>query len=477
MIQHLYIECTHTASSGLNTGIQRVVRKVIDQLGEHLPNGAAVSLVTIADGEFYHLEQFVDLRAVVEEEVVDDEIEDVAEIISEEIPEDIDGDALNSPVQPGLKRRFLDSLRAVREAILAKISWGPLHQFLSASRYEFGLSGIIYTLTLRIFLGPKPLETAVLEVPEETKPGPRPLEFAPGDVILLLDSSWHLPAWGAIAKAKQSQAVIFAVIYDLIPITHPQFCEQALCEVFNNWFQQGCATVDGYIAISKTVRHTLRDYLADMGSPLASERFGYFYLGADVTQGEEGAREELVQSISKGDSYLIVSTIEPRKNHQYLMDAFSELWRRGCRVKLHIVGRIGWKVEELLMRIEEHPEFNKQLFLWHDLDDSELVYCYKNSKSLVFSSFVEGFGLPIIEAQHHQLPVLASDTPIHREIGGESIDYFDLNLPADLVAKIIAIEAGQGQLKDTGLFDLEQFTWQKSSEMLVDEMFRIKALL
>ena len=89
MIQHLYIECTHTASSGLNTGIQRVVRKVIDQLGEHLPNGAAVSLVTIADGEFYHLEQFVDLRAVVEEEVVDDEIEDVAEIISEEIPEDI----------------------------------------------------------------------------------------------------------------------------------------------------------------------------------------------------------------------------------------------------------------------------------------------------------------------------------------------------------------------------------------------------
>jgi len=468
MIQHLYIECTHTASSGLNTGIQRVVRKVIDQLGDQLPNGAAISLVTIADGEFYHLERFVDLRSVVEEEGVDDEVEDVTEIIPEEVPEDIDGDAPNSSTQSGLKRRLLDSLRAVREAILAKISWAPLHQFLSASRYEFGLSGIIYTLTLRVFLGPKPIE------PES---GPRPLQFAPDDVILLLDSSWHLPAWDAISKAKQSQAVIFAVIYDLIPITHPHFCEQALCEVFNNWFQRGCSTVDGYIAISKTVRHTLRDYLTDMGSPLASERFGYFYLGADVTRGEEGARAELVQSISKEDSYLIVSTIEPRKNHQYLIEAFSELWRQGCRIKLHIVGRIGWKVDELLMRIKEHPEFNKQLFLWHDLDDSELVYCYKNSKSLVFSSYVEGFGLPIIEAQHHQLPVLASDTPIHREIGGDSIDYFDLDLPGDLVNKIMAIEAGQAQLKDTGLFDLEQFTWQKSSEMLVDEMFRIKALL
>ncbi|OUS13757.1 hypothetical protein A9Q89_01930 [Gammaproteobacteria bacterium 53_120_T64] len=473
MIKHLYIECTHTASSDLNTGIQRVVRKIIAELGGHLSNGAGITLVTIEGGQFYRLDAMPDLR-VVDDDLPTEEAEEAAETLEKvALAQSQIIDNTPEAVPPSaLRARGMHYLRVFRAAVLARISWAPLHKFLSASRHEFGLSGIIYLLTLRVFLGAKPELTEELPLAV----GPKALSFASGDVILMLDSSWHLPAWEAITKAKKNGAGVIAVIYDLIPITHPQFCEQALCDVFNDWFQQGKDKVDGYISISQTVRASLDTYVSGINSTLANDRLGYFYLGADVVQHEESARAQLVANISRQDSYLIVSTIEPRKNHRYLIDAFSELWRRGYQLKLHIVGRVGWKVDELLARITEHPEFNRQLFLWHDLDDGELVYCYKNSKSLVFPSYVEGFGLPIIEAQHHQLAVLASDTPIHREVGGDSIGYFDLDQPSDLVSKIIAIEEG-AHSPDRVAFDAEQFTWGKSAEMLSEEIYRIGALL
>lgn len=482
MIKHLYIECTHTASSNLNTGIQRVVRKIIAQLGGHLSNGAAITLVTIEGGQFYSLDVMQDLRAVDDEASPGEEAELANEVLEKATPQtpsdqtQVTDEVFDSAFPSGLRARGMHYLRAFRAAVLARITWAPLHNFLSAPRHQFGLSSIVYTLTFRVFSSAKSrLEQEEL-TPVVVDVGPPALSFSEGDVILMLDSSWHLPAWAAIAKAKKDGAGVIAVIYDLIPITHPQFCEQALCDVFNDWFQQGKDKVDGYISISKTVRQSLHAYLSGMSSILPNERLGYFYLGADVVQHEESAREELVKNISKHDSYLIVSTIEPRKNHRYLIDAFSELWRRGYLLKLHIVGRVGWKVDEFLERIKEHPEFNKQLFLWHDLDDGELVYCYKHSKSLVFPSYVEGFGLPIIEAQHHQLAVLASDTPIHREVGGDSIGYFDLNQPTDLVNKIIAIEEGDSS-PDKVAFDTEQFTWKKSAEMLSNEIYRIESLL
>jgi len=134
-------------------------------------------------------------------------------------------------------------------------------------------------------------------------------------------------------------------------------------------------------------------------------------------------------------------------------------------------------VDKLIRDIEQHPQFNAKLFLWNDLDDAELVYCYKNSKALVFPSYVEGFGLPIIEAQHYQLPVLASDTPIHREVGGGSVIYFDLADSADLVTKISDVEQGCLSLNEQAHFDLNQYTWQHSANRLVQEIRRIQSVL
>jgi alpha-1,2-rhamnosyltransferase len=136
----------------------------------------------------------------------------------------------------------------------------------------------------------------------------------------------------------------------------------------------------------------------------------------------------------------MVSTIEPRKNHDYLLDAFDRVWSKDIRVPLVIVGKVGWMCEPIVKRIETHCQWQKQLFMFNDLNDAELSYCYKVSKALVFPSQYEGFGLPIVEALNENLIVLASDIPVHREVGGEYCRYFDLSSPESLANLILDYE-------------------------------------
>ena len=269
MLKHLYIECTHTSGSDLKTGIQRVVRKVVEELGEQLSENTPITLIKIDNGMFYSLDS-LGTGLKVEQETD------------------------KAVVFPSLtfKSKLYKLAREKRQDLACKVKWKPLNNFLIAPKNEFGLYAIIYMLSLiGVYKKIKALLNKVID-PEGANASSA-IVFVEGDVILLLDSSWHLPAWGAIKEAKKNGAGIIAVIYDLIPITHPQFCEQALCKVFNIWFEKGKTNVDGYIAISQTVMRSVQDYLISKNEIIEHEKFGYFYLGADISEVEERARVEL----------------------------------------------------------------------------------------------------------------------------------------------------------------------------------------
>jgi len=185
---------------------------------------------------------------------------------------------------------------------------------------------------------------------------------------------------------------------------------------------------------------------------------------------ESQVRAELKQSLREGSSYLVVSTVEPRKNQPYLLDTVDLLWGQGSQAKLFIVGREGWKVTDTMARINGHEQKDSLLFHWGDLNDSELLYCYQKSKMLVFPSFVEGFGLPIVESLNNQLPVMASDTPIHREVGGDRIGYFDLTKPQDLANKILAIEAHGVPEEFQPQEGYQWLSWRQSSQSLLHKV-------
>ena len=87
--------------------------------------------------------------------------------------------------------------------------------------------------------------------------------------------------------------------------------------------------------------------------------------------------------------------------------------------------------------VHNHPQLGKRLFVYHDLSDAEIDACYRKSQAVVFPSRTEGFGLPIVEALYRGCPVLASDIPIHHEVGGEHCGFFPLENAQQLCHMLI----------------------------------------
>ena len=302
--------------------------------------------------------------------------------------------------------------------------------------------------------------------------GAEPVVPGGTDVLLLLDETWRLPIWPAVEQAGANGCRVGAVVYDLIPIDHPQFFESEFVRLFAERTETLLEHSDFLLPISETVAGRLKAHMrAVLPQPQTSQKLvTSFRLGAASTDvPAAGSVCRRVQSLFNPDSenppYLCVGTLEPRKNHEYLLNAFETVWKRTSQVKLCIAGRVGWKCQAILERIRRDPRFGKSLFLFTDLNDAELFACYRQARALVSCSVDEGFGLPIVEGLRHGIRVMASDIPVHREIGRESCDYFDLADPTSLAGQVLAMEGpGNSVWKRTP----ERFTtWREGCEDLL----------
>ena len=120
----------------------------------------------------------------------------------------------------------------------------------------------------------------------------------------------------------------------------------------------------------------------------------------------------------------MVSTLEPRKGHAEVLDAFERLWSQDINVRCVFVGREGWKVRELTRRIRQHKEWGQRLIWLDRVSDEELTSIYKETRAVIVASKAEGFGLSVVEALFHQKALVLRDIPVFREIAGNGAFYF-----------------------------------------------------
>ena len=310
----------------------------------------------------------------------------------------------------------------------------------------------------------------------------RALEAQPGDVLVLLDASWNLDFFPQVERLRQQGVRVVSVVYDLIPILHGEFYDAPLIASFTRWFEWISRHADGYLCISASVCADVRAQLTlRLGAQAAGARWlGHFPLGSELDLVRPGARvrRELQTLLAPAPDgrpaavYLMVSTIEPRKNHAYLLDAFETLWAAEPQsaARLLIVGRIGWKCAALVARIRHHAEFGKRLFMINDAQDDELDHCYRHSKALVFPSITEGFGLPLVEAMQRGLPAMASDIAVFREVGSDFLAYFDLAQPASLASLISRFEMSGEFPAARPLADWAWPGWQAATSVFVERL-------
>jgi O-antigen biosynthesis alpha-1,2-rhamnosyltransferase len=277
----------------------------------------------------------------------------------------------------------------------------------------------------------------------------------------------------------------------LIPLTHPQYVGTKRMQGFKQYLHHAIENSDALIAISKTVQEDVQEYIRLNRSHFrrVPKDVLSFTLGAELSLVEGGIRSELqalfkrqrslpegnIGSLAPSNPYLMVATFDPRKNHHYLLDAFDRIWQNRSDLKLCLIGRVGSLCADVIDRIEHHPRLNKQLFLFNDIKDCELQYCYQNCRGVIFPSIVEGFGLPIVESLWFGKRTFASDTPIHREVGQKDCIYFDLESPDSLVQQIEAWEAVADR---TNTLPSRKLTsWEDSSRQLMDQCLAVHGRL
>ncbi len=122
---------------------------------------------------------------------------------------------------------------------------------------------------------------------------------------------------------------------------------------------------------------------------------------------------------------LIVSTIEPRKNHLALLSAWEKL-RVECfpKLKLLIVGSLGWHHEQIVRKFQPWLERGEAIML-EDVLATELRVLYSHARATVCPSFGEGFDFSGVEAMKCGSPVVASDIPVHREVYADAAEFFN----------------------------------------------------
>jgi O-antigen biosynthesis alpha-1,2-rhamnosyltransferase len=416
MKQTIYIDCTHTYFSGLNTGIQRVVRKVITNLS-FLDIKENISVIPVV----YNKRSYVSI--------------DKLPIISS---------TQNKINVKNLLKKIYVKIRDILKFI-------PFFQKVLYSPF-------VVTYLNKIF--------DVLTLKNKEIISQKVVVLKKNDILLMLDSTWLDTDFEHLKQLKQNDIRIISVVYDLIPVLHPIYCGDDLSKVFELWLRRIVPIVDGFITISKTVEKQLNNYLNSNYLNKTLLKTDYFLLGVDFQKSKvnpENIDYKLKSVLSPQSTYITVSTLEPRKNHNYVLDTFDKLWEMGLDVNYVIIGRIGWKVDKLIERIKNHKYFNKRLFLFNNVDDNALMYSYENSKAMIFASYAEGFGLPIIESLYYNLQVLASSIPIHKEVGKNNITYFDI----DNVNSLVTLIQEDNYQKEISQFSWK--TWNESTKELLNK--------
>jgi glycosyltransferase involved in cell wall biosynthesis len=292
-----------------------------------------------------------------------------------------------------------------------------------------------------------------------------------GDLFVGLDLvADRLPVdW--IAELRRRGVRIAFVVYDTLPLRNPQWWPEGTGPVFESWARAVGEHGDVVVGISRFVVDDLKLWLSERGvKAVPAARFHHFTLGADLggtspTRGLPADSNAVLERVRSGPSFLMVGTLEPRKGHAQALAAFEQLWLEGCDVRLVIIGRPGWMMEETISKLRSHPERGVRLFWLENASDEYLELMFGATTALLAASEGEGFGLPLIEAARHGLPLVARDLAVFREVAGEHPTYFSGRSSSDL-ADVLRAWLRSPEASARCSFRPSLLTWAESAQQL-----------
>lgn len=298
----------------------------------------------------------------------------------------------------------------------------------------------------------------------------------PGDILLVLGSPWFRADYGAfVAGLKAETGLKFGLlIYDIIPIIHPEWCDRYLVRLFSEWFVSTVPHADALFSISKATavdvtRWAEREPIALRG-PVQPIPIG---TGFSETK-PVSADAPLPAGLVAGGYVLLVSTIEARKNHLLAFRIWRRLLAANPRDKVPVLvfaGRVGWLVSDLMQQIANANHLDGKLVIVGELDDAMLSTLYRGCRFTLFPSLYEGWGLPVSESLGYGKVCLAADRASVPEAGGEFCPYYDPDNLSDATAVVQrALDHPEwiAELEARIAADFRPTSWAMTAQALID---------
>ncbi len=220
----------------------------------------------------------------------------------------------------------------------------------------------------------------------------------------------HPQFFSWLAQRPDVDAVF--MIHDLLPLDYPEYFEPSEAEKFRKRISTALSYGRAFLVSTQTVRERLQKEIAERNleprpiwampfpSPLA-----------------EFTAPTLTPRAAQHPYFVVVGTIEPRKNHMLLLQIWREMSRRSATPpRLVIVGGRGWENEQVLDLLDRCAPIAPHIAETSNLGSRELAELMAGARAVLAPSFDEGYGLPIVEALALGVPVVASDTPAAREV-------------------------------------------------------------
>lgn len=269
----------------------------------------------------------------------------------------------------------------------------------------------------------------------------------------------YLKFYRLLSEKKYTK--VFSVVHDFLPFLNPElfrFSKDTPSQLLN--FIQYLQLWDNLTFVSNQSRNEYVNRILRKNKssfiicPLGADSFGT-------------KKPEFIDSKIQ---FTVLSTLEPRKNHTKILDAFEKLWSNGINVHLTFIGKKGWESDEFFERIDSLEKNENRFRIIHGLNDEEVKEIIVNSRATIYASEHEGFGLPPLESLALGIPVIvSSQIPAIKDIepyGQVRLDLVNAFTIQEAVEKMMDAKFAQEKTEEINLLNLP--TWDDMGAFLAN---------
>jgi glycosyltransferase involved in cell wall biosynthesis len=263
------------------------------------------------------------------------------------------------------------------------------------------------------------------------------------------------------------------LIYDLLPITHPEFFDSAAPGGFARYLTL-LRHVDQVSCISNTVREQVESLIKAIPRVKKPPRIAAHLLTGDFRHRQLAPT---VKKVSQAETVVLcVGSIEPRKNQIRILRAMVAAQQEGHRFRGVFAGSAGWLNEQFLAELQQARRVGMQVELYQDVSDEVLAELYSEAALTVYCSIAEGFGLPVVESVMAGVPCLTSSVgsmqEIAEQLGGCSlVDPYSPDAIAKSLAMLVSDRKELARLTE----EARQARWHSWSDYCEDVMAFVDA--